>query len=109
MKGVNCLIIMEEDRQEERNLDEVELQHFGHQLLNLTNFYQQFIPIESPEIQQKLDVLHNIGTAIVRRDYHMILNDPTVVNGNKNGLTLKEYQQLLYEELCDQFFQGKPF
>lgn len=100
---------MEENHQDERNLDEVELQHFGQQLLNLTNFYQQFIPIESPEIQQRLNVLHNIGTAIVRHDYHLILNDPTVVNGNKNGLTLSEYRQLLYEEMCDQFFQGKPF
>ena len=103
------MLLQYEPMENDRSLDEVELQHFGNQLLRMTEFYQQFIPINSEETQQKLNQLHDIGVAIVRHDYHLLINDPNVIIPNADHTSLQEYQQSLFESWCDLHFQGKPY
>jgi hypothetical protein len=103
------MLLKYEPMENERCLDEIELQHFGHQLVALTEFYQQFIPINSEETQQKLNQLLDIGVAIVRRDYHLLINDPKVIIPNGEHLSLRDYQQSLFEQWCDLHFQGTSY
>ncbi len=101
------MLLQYEDMERERELEEVELQHFGHQLVSMTEFYMQFIPIDSEETKQKLIRLHDIGVAIVRRDYHLLMNDPSVVQSTTDQ-SLQEYRTDLFEA-CSDHFMGKPF
>ena len=102
------MLLQYEDMERERELEEVELQHFGHQLIGMTEFYMQFIPIDSEETRQRLIHLHDIGVAIVRKDYHLLMNDPHVVQSTTDK-SLNEYQMDLFETYADQHFTGKPF
>ena len=98
-----------EDMHTEKELDEVELHMMGNTLIGLVNYYKQFLPVTTNETLQDLNMLHNIGTAIIRKDYHLLLNDPKAVIGNQDDISLQEYQESVFEAMCDQHFSGKPF
>jgi len=102
------MLLQYEEVNNKNDLDEVELQHLGHQLVGVVSFYKQFIPITDDETLKRLNILEYIGKAIITRNYHLLINDPKVIK-RISELTVNEYQQNLYESYADFRFAGKPF
>ena len=99
----------EDDMHRGLELDDVGLQYFGHQLVNLVSFYKQFITIEDPDVFNKLNTLYEVGNAIITRNYHLLLNDPNAVRQSDYS-SIEEYQLMLFESMADQMYSnGKPF
>ena len=102
------MLLQYEEVNDKNDLDEVELQHLGHQLVGVVSFYKQFIPITNEDTLKRLNILEYIGKAIITRNYHLLINDTNVIK-RISELTVKEYQQNLYESYSDLRFSGKPF
>lgn len=102
------MLIQSQDMHNLEELKEVEVRHMGYQLLSLVDFYYKYLPIDTPETKHRLDMLHDIGTAIVNRDYHLLINDPSTIK-NDTEMTVEEYQETLFESMADQHYSGKPF
>jgi len=107
--GICVMILQYEDIHKERELDEVELQHMGHQLVSLVNYYRMFIPVDDVDVDKRLNVLKYIGECIIHKEYYKLVNDPKCVIGNDNDISLEEYRRSMYELMMDQMFHGKPF
>lgn len=84
--------------QEIKGLEEVELQYLGKQLLDYVVTYRKMIRIATPDVEHKLNVLFDIGTKIVNRQYEMLFNDPTIVIPNFQNVPLSSYQTQLGEQ-----------
>jgi hypothetical protein len=41
-------------------IEEVELQHFGSQLVNYVKTYRKLIRVDQPDVERKLDILYDI-------------------------------------------------
>jgi len=78
-------------------IEEVELQHVGSQLVNYVITYRKLIRISDPTVERKLDILYDIGTKIINKQYHLLFNDPTIVIPNFQQTTLAEFQNELFE------------
>ena len=46
-----------DDQHDVKGMDEVELQHLGHQLVDYVTTYRRMIRIVSPDVEHKLNVL----------------------------------------------------
>lgn len=104
------MIIQYEEHDESQNIDEAELQHVGHQLKSLTDFYMQFIAIDDPQVVQNLKTLHDIGEIIIHKEYHKLINDTSLITNQESRLTTEEYNTILHEFLYDNsMYNGKPF
>ena len=88
-----------DDQHDVKGLDEVELQHLGHQLVNYVTTYRRMVRISSPDVEHKLNLLYDIGTKIVHQQYHLLFNDPSIIIPNQGNVTLAEYQLALGESL----------
>lgn len=88
-----------DDQHEVKGMDEVELQHLGHQLVDYVTTYRRMVRIVSPDVEHKLNVLYEIGTHVINRQYHLLFNDPSIVIPNKSSVTLSEYQRALGESI----------
>lgn len=88
-----------DDQHDVKGMDEVELQHLGHQLVDYVTTYRRMIRIVSPDVEHKLNVLYDIGIKIVNQQYHLLFNDPTIVITNRGNVTLAEYQRALGESM----------
>jgi hypothetical protein len=86
-----------EDNHEEKGLDEAELQHLGKQLVEFVTNYRRLIRITTPDVENKLNTLYEIGMCIMRKQYDQLFNDPSVVINRHDGLTFQQYQLKLYE------------
>lgn len=80
-------------------IEEVELQHFGSQLVNYVKTYRKLIRVDQPDVERKLDILYDIGMKIINKQYHLLFNDPSIVIPNTNMISLGEYQRDLYESI----------
>jgi len=82
--------------QEIEGIEELELQHFGHQLVGFVNTYRRLIKIDDSDVNRNLDILLDIGTKIVNREYDKLFNDPSIVIPNYTQMTLQEFQKDLF-------------
>ena len=81
-----------------KKIDEVELQNMGYNLINYVNSYKSLIRIDDEKTMRRLNILYDIGMKIINKQYHLLFNDPSVVELNKIGKTLTEYQCELLEQ-----------
>ena len=99
-------MVLEQDNSERNipGIQEVELQHLGAQLLEYVMTYRMLIHIKTVDVEQKLDMLYDIGMKIRTRRYDLLFNDPSIVLPNTQNMSLEEYQRSLGESMI-----GGPF
>jgi hypothetical protein len=91
------MILYEDNQRDVEGLDEVELQHLGHQLVDFVTTYRKSIYITDQKVEQRLEILYDVGNKIIQRQYHLLFNDPNVVIPNISNQTLSDYQRMLAE------------
>lgn len=73
------MVVYNEKGDDTLEVDEMELQHMGRQIAQLVYLYREEILIDNPQTNDILNKLDRISKLILHRQYHQLVNDPTLI------------------------------
>jgi hypothetical protein len=73
------MLVYNEKEDDTLEVDEMELQHMGRQIAQLVHLYKEEILITDQHTNDILNNLDRISKLILNRQYHQLINDPTLI------------------------------